>query len=359
MEFRNAKLSELERVQTLFEGFYGENFFAVNKELLLWQHHGSPFRNTENHEELNVWCAFKDEELVGAITYIPHKIWHEGKSYQLIESACSIVLDSARGTYPLLLKSLISKTDFYLTFGATEYLKRLFTGPLKFEYCENIHREVFVLNSKKMIEQLKEVSSLSEEDMNLVNNSEINTHAKKDSPSTQTMSFPKPLQHSYVDKSSESITWRYKKHPFINYEMIEKPESLGVCAYRIEEFEGNSYGRILEFLPCEGMEQELFEEMILHMRDNDILFADFFCGNPHTFNFQEKSIKPKNELIKRIPRLFSPMEVRDRWSLNALLGKNLKRKDELPQISISDLYFTKAEGNQDVFVNKEYFTRGT
>ena len=112
--------------------------------------------------------------------------------------------------------------------------------------------------------------------------------------------------------------------------------------------------RVLDLLPVIGNEQDLVNTVLQFGIDHGGILADFFCVSSRYADIvcPAPFIGLKKHIHFDIPMLFQPMEIRKRKSINMVLDCN----KEYSNINFDIFYATKADGDQDVFLNDDYRT---
>lgn len=374
--FRNIKISEHEKVKSFFEVYYGNNYCEVDKKYFDWLHKDNPFIETEAaQDEYTSFAAIENNEILSCINYVPFDMYVDSKPYRSTWSVGWLTQKNNSVISGLLLKKNFSRFNFYMSMGATNWVKTIYTTQFGFEYNHNIPRVVQVINSEKTEYLLRRNAENHLEDISKIY--EWGNHSKR---------ISKNRTHKLIDKISEIdeeywnhhlksnyatmcknkkyLKWRYLDHPDFNYSIITGSQgvNIGYAVLRLEKVRDSdvSVSRMLDFLPMKGHSKDLLEAVTNFLFEHDVAFMDFFCGSESFLrnNLSDPIIFHEEHHRFRFPRMFQPLEWRERYSINGSFGINSKQKKNLPQISLDQIYFTKGDPSQDILLNREYVTKG-
>ncbi|HOK41692.1 MAG TPA: hypothetical protein PLD27_11710 [bacterium] len=372
MEYRNLKLNEYNLVKEFYESFYGKNYSCITKQYFDWYHYKNPFRFDDAKDEYTSLCAFDNKnQIVASINYLPTYFYIGEKKYKSAWSTDILTNKNYSFLYPFLLKKNLVKYDFYLSMGPSERVKNICVSQFGFEYRHNIPRVIIVSNASQLIELLKLNQQNRELNFVKLYDYEKMTNYFAEYSEYFILKSIKELNEEYwfnllekvkatVIKDKAYINWRYLEHPFMKYYLISESatQKAGLAVVRIEKIRDLDFQvmRILEFIPITGFEKKLISSICRFSLDNNITFIDFFCGAENfVLQLPKPFLQMEEHLQYNIPRLFQPLEWRERYSLNFLFWQ---KKENKKKIKINEIYFTKGDAGQDVMLNKEYKTKG-
>lgn len=371
IDFRNVRIAEIPLVRDLFEGFYGSNYCEVEDTYFRWLHRENPdLGPTVGDDEVTAFGCFDGKDLVACINYVPFKLFVGGESV----SACwSVGWRSKPGHGSLTglqLRKHLRKFDVYMSMGATDWVRSIYQSRFGFEYCNNIERFLAVIDPQACFELLGRNRCLAEADRSSL----AELGAKSDQ--AQSTSFFESQWDSlanecywsdHLSRTSatcsrrfEWLKWRYKDHPHLKYVPIsaDQDSATGVAFVRVEQIRDLDFRvlRVLDFLPTSGSEAELASAIVAYGFQVGASFVDFFCSSTSVADgLGEAFFRGSVRRDLDFPRLFFPLEWRERWSINASLRDNRNSPESL---KLSDVYFTKADPSQDILLNREYVTKG-
>lgn len=369
-QFRNVRIEEFEQLKSLFEDYYGVNYCEVDRTYFDWLHRTNPAAKPFIGEhEFSAFGCFKSGQLVSCINYVPFEFFYEERIWRGCWSVGWRRHDGEGIVAGLQLKKHLNNFDIYMSMGATEWVKTIYESKFGFEYLHNIERMIIVLDyyqTKDLLE--KRVQLLSGETLILkrmfeaVESSSSSAFFEIDLRSHVEESYWKDhlaRAEASCARSLEWMRWRYLDHPHLSYTVLsaDKHGMSGLCVVRLDEIRNLPFKvmRVLDFLPTFGNEEMLASAVVNYGKSQGVAFADFFCGSrkiaetlPRVF------VGSSDHRALDFPRLFFPLEWRERWSINA----SMKARDpKLAKLGIADLYFTKSDPSQDILLNREYVTR--
>lgn len=373
MEFRNVRIDEYEKVKTFFEEYFGEGFFEVERKNFFWLHGASPHKHRcATKEEFTSFAAFDGEEIAACIHYYPVDFYVEGTNFPSCITAGLRAKEEYPGLAGLLMRRYLKKTHYHLSMGDTRLTGDMLKAACGCEYQHNIGRAILA-SSRVRLAALLAQGPVAPEVLQGLGKWVDNTEKAALKGRWKRIDSPEDLRDDYwtahlqrsratVERSPEYMAWRFFGHPHLKYDVIspDTAQKNGIAIIRREQIgnTGAMVGRMIEFLPTRGGETTLGSCVAAYAKDNDLLFLDFFCGSR---NHLENTLHPPFLLERdhepyHFPRLFQPLEWRERTSLNASFG--LVKKRDGVVVGLDEVYFTKGDGSQDVWLNPNYKTRG-
>jgi hypothetical protein len=374
MNFRNVKIDEYLKLKLFFEAYFGDNFFEVEPKHFYWMHNDNPLKKyVANDDEFTAFAAFDNSSIVSCLLYYPVDFIVDGKNYRSCFTTGLLADKQYTAAGGFLLKKHFDRTNYHLSLGDTQVTMKILTKQFGFEYNHNIGRSIMIGSASDTISLL-----LQKKDLTVDNFKEIYqwedmtlTSAQKasyveitsiDALRDHYWNYHKKACRATVSRDKTFMKWRYFDHPHIKYDIIspDSSQQKGIAVIRLERIRGSNMkvARMLECLHADDDHDALCCSVAKYLIDKKAVFLDFFCGSR---SYLDRSLRSPFLLEKDhsrfpFPRLFQPLEWRERHSLNATFGK-VKNK-QCPSVCLDEVYFTKGEGAQDVFVNEEYFTRG-
>ena len=152
------------------------------------------------------------------------------------------------------------------------------------------------------------------------------------------------------DRTKKYLDWRFLKHPYMKYNFLSSEDegNKGLAIVRIEKIKNSNFNalRILDLMPANGFEEDLQTVVLNFAKNNNCIFADFFCS--HESKIDEICFKPfvnfEDHKNFDIPFRLQPPESIKRKSFNLFLNFNNKNKK-----LIDKFYSTKTDGEMDLF----------
>ena len=373
MQFRNVKISEHQAIKNLYEEFYGQNYCEVEFGYYKWLHYDNPYHDlAAEGDELTAFGAFDGDRLISCINYVPFRMFIGEQWFKSCWSVGWRVYDDHPGVAGLLLKRQIRNFDFYMSMGATQWVKTIYTTQFGFTYQHNIPRSVMVGDDVVCRDLLARNPELAGQDLSRLGVWADQTRQAAEGAETYSITDFGSLSPRYwtehrarcratVSKEPVIMEWRYFRHPAMGYDIIsgDANQDSGIAVLRTEAMRDSDVKivRLVEFMPSRGGEARLAGAVARYLLDRKAAFADFFCGSsPVIGQLPVPFVAGEAHHPYRFPRMFQPLEWRERYSINASFRRASNRAD-LPEIGLNDVYFTKGDPSQDILLNREYVTK--
>lgn len=370
LEFRLARRSEYSTIKAFYEGFFGENYYAVAENYYNWLHGDSPWaRRAAAQDEFTALCAFEGDALRACLNFTPIDLRVDGRAFRASWTPGWLAHPDAGLAAGMLINRYFKSAEYFISMGLSENMKALYAKRPGVRFQDAFPRWLMITDAEALGRLLALDPAPTTRNVEGARRfaDEARSAAtayvlKEDADALGEEWRPALAQRSrvYTDKTVEYLSWRYFRHPSIPYAVIsDRAEGGGVAVLRLERISEPrmSVGRITEFLPREGGEQALAAAVAGYLIEKNAAFADFFCAaESYGAALPRPFVQPQEHAVYRAPRLFQPLEWRERDSINASLCKGAGWKT-LPDIDFSSFYLTKGDSSQDVEVNPEYKTR--
>lgn len=368
MEFKiGIDKIEAELVKKKLTEFYGKNYWGADDKFFEWMYFKNPNKSLLCDKDKYSFLIFKDKnEILALDSFYCEIIIYRNKKYLAIWDIEWNNFSNIKGLGSQLVQKMHILCDVYLGYGYNSLSYKSFKK-LDCNYIEEIERYVLIfepdilkdiLNIPKNSEYY-DFYKFSANNIKLVDN--INYIKISDISKIENKYYIDYLSRfeMAINKNVDYINWRYLSHPYIEYDIISTDTNgkCGIAVVRKEFIKNYKYCvvRILDFFPTFGNEKKLLGGIINYCQKQKAILVDFFCVSQ---KIKEKiDMFPFLPLTKHrqffIPRLFQPLEIRERQSIN-FVYKILNK--EIENSAINDLYATKGDGDQDIKVNREYQT---
>lgn len=373
MEYRNARLGEVPRVREFFESYFGKGFFEVEAGQFQWMHRDNPWRaRVAAEDEVAALSVFNGDEVVAGLLYYPVDFYVDGRPYPSCITTGTLVKPGYPGLAGLLLRRHFLRTPYHLNMGDTQVTRDLLTNVFGFSHQHNIGRAVMVGAEDAAVGLLARRGGVTSEEREAVSRGVRATAGAAGQGGFVRIERAADLAEGYwerhlrvcratVSRDRAFMKWRYFDHPHLRYDVVSDApgQDAGIAVLRVETERGGGARvvRMLDFLPTEGGERHLASAVSRYLLESRAAFLDFFCGARRFLDaLPEPFMLEQSGLPRAFPRLFQPLEWRERYSLNATFGR--VRGGAVPEVSLDEVYFTKADACQDVHVNDGYATRG-
>ncbi len=354
--FRYLEEKDIDQYIEIVKEFFGENYYGSKKEFLKWQYKDSPFQKDKDH--YSIYAAFDNDKILAIDAFLAWKFYCEGKELDAVWDIEWLNNSKIKGLGRELVKQVATETELYCGYGYNSYSKNAYTK-MDFRLNDEIERKIAFLNEERCLSLFENSENKEFISENIAPNpkKQYFLHTKIDSIGDfYWIDFLKNKKVvSY--KGLDYLEWRFFNHPYIDYKIISSDQETknGIAALRIETIKGHDdkIARIVDLMPVKGSESALIESIISFCLENDIIFIDFYCIS---YSISEEIcprpfISIKEHKKYDIPMLFQPMEIRERKSLNFVFNNNIDI-----EIIDEDIYATKADSDQDVFLNPDYKT---
>lgn len=361
------KESEAQLVRKTLKGIYGKNYWGADTKYFKWLYFDIPNKELIVNEDEYCVALYKEKEQILAIdAFYPELVYAHDKRFICVWDIEWNNFSGIKGVGRDLLSCLHKKCDIYMGYGYNSLSENAFKK-LNCQFVDEIERMVAVFDYKNLAElmMIKEntpeyrfYKKLTEDarkknrvlfveidDINLIPKDYFSNHLER--------------VEVTINKDINYIKWRYFQHPYLKYRVISPVggSKKGFVVLRQENIMNTDFfvTRIMDVFPIKGFEKELIDVIISFCIREKSLLADFFCVSKHFCQelFQEPFIGLDSHRVMNIPRLFQPIDQRERKSIN--LAYKIMNKDM--NYNIDYFYATKAEGDQDVKVNIDYHTK--
>lgn len=354
-------------VRKKLEEFYGINYWGADEKYFKWQYFDGPNKKLVIDENKYCGLLFQENDNILAFDmFYPDIISIDSNKFICIWDIEWNNFSSIKGLGSKLVNNLQNYCDIYLGYGCNSLSTKSFSK-LGYKFVNEIERLVAILDYEILCDLMK-INRESEEFKFYQKHSQITKCSKTNN--FFILDKIEKLDEKYIFdhlrrfnvtiyKNLDYIEWRYFKHPYLKYDIIssDNETSSGIAILRLENILNTEFyvTRILDFFPTIGNERRLLNTILNYSYFNKSLLIDFFCVS--TKLSKKFEITPFLNLAEHrkfnIPRLFQPLEIRNRKSINLVYNISNKKID----FDISDLYSTKSDGDQDVKVNLEYKTK--
>ncbi|MCH9681901.1 MAG: hypothetical protein K0V04_10740 [Deltaproteobacteria bacterium] len=372
MEYRNLRIGEHQLARDLFESYYDRDVYCTEPRYFDWLHHGSPQHlDCATAEEFTVLAAVDGDRLAGCINYVPTEVYLDGKRHPAVVTTESLARPDSGGVYGLLARRLVGRFDYCFVMGATAFLRDLYVQHLGGHYCHDMRRLILVGD----VDALRRIVALAPGsaaiDLGWFRSKAEATAELATGKRWVQVETASELRDDYWQAMLASgrpccgrtpawIDWRYFRHPHIDYAVIttEASQSAGIAVVRREALalEPECHAvRLLEFLPTPGQEHALAGAVARFAKDTGCALLDFFCAHDEVLHqLPPAFVRPEDHRAHDIPYLLQPPEWRERRSINLLSIRNRRKRRVLPELGGGQIYLTKGDGAQDIFLNRGY-----
>ncbi len=350
----------------LLREFVGTSYFGADPAYVRWQYFMSPFKAgvVARDDYSMLACLDGQRHILALDAFLPWTTYIDGHAVPTVWDIEWMNFAKIPGLGRTLVKDLRSRTRMYCGYGMNELSLKAYEK-LGYPVCPEIERRVAILDADAcyMLFQNKESAGQEgffREMAARVPASKTGYDLIHDVTAVSEAYWQAHLGRCKATsrKDKEALKWRYVDHPYIKYKILglgQRAER-GLAVVRIEPIKGHAsrVARILEMFPVQGHEPELVKAVLAFASEEGCVMADFFCGSsalaaaicPEPF----VSLKVHREYF--IPMRFQPIEIRARRSINMVLDLDEPHR----HVTFDDLYVTKGDGDQDVYVNPEYKT---
>jgi hypothetical protein len=360
--FKYVNDGTLDQCLAKLRAFFGENYFGANRRYVEWQYR-APFAHLMvGDNEYSILGAMDGDTIIALDAFVPWKTFVRGKEVLTVWDLEWLNCGKVRGMGRKLVSELRSRTKLYCGYGVNSYSTKAFKT-LGFSIAPEIERMVAILDPARLQEMIEGVDAATDSDRlrELGAKPADADYVVLDAGSKISEAYFEDAVerfHAISYKGPEYIKWRYFEHPLLKYQVLalDAEGKNGIATVRVERVKGAEglVLRILDFLPVRGFESELTDAVLSFGREHGAVLADFFCSS---FTFAEQIcpspfVPLSIHSALNIPRLFQPLEVRERKSINMVMDANEEHKT----VDFESIYTTKADGDQDVWVNDNYTT---
>lgn len=356
LTYRLLEENDIEQYIEVLQDFFGKNYYGAQKKFIQWQYKNSVFQKEK--KEYSILAAFKDDKIMAIDAYLPWKFYIDGKECTAVWDIEWLNNSKIKGLGRKLVKKVNESVDLYCGYGYNSYSLKAYEN-MNFVLNDEIERKIAFLDRDKCLELFSNGYNNAFISSNIANVPEEPFYLHDTIDNISSHYWQNLLQNTKVTshKNLDYVQWRFFEHPYIHYTVISNDPIAqnGIAVLRIEQIKNSAHkiARIVDLMPVKDQEQKLLNAIITFCYQREIIFIDFYCISYKI----AKTICPKpfislNEHKQyNIPMLFQPIEIRERKSINFVLNKNIDLS-----FSFDDIYATKADSDQDVYLNTDYKT---
>ena len=363
---------ELPQYRRLMESFYGVGHYETQDDYFEWMHRGRIHLNPTHVEGTeSVYCAFDGGVARAAVDFMPVWLYENGTQSRSVLWTVNWISEPGYELEAMLcLNELRKHHSMHLSFGATEQVRKI-RERSGYGYSHGIPRYVSVLDLNASIELSDPITKndqryrarmqeLAEAAIEFSNSPWVEVE-RQDALNQEYWANHLTENSCALDRSPAYLEWRYRQHPSIKYYLVstDNLQSAGIAVIRIERetTTGHSVARLLEVLNTRGRREQLIKSVCSFAKARECAFTDFFCSSsPYLSSMPTPFTRMKGTVLNGLPRLFQPLEHRDRTSLNLSWYANEQGRCGPQGVEGPGLYITKGDPGQDVEVNAGYRT---
>lgn len=356
LTYRFLEENDIGQYIAVLQDFFGKNYYGAQKEFIQWQYKDSVFQKEK--KTYSILAAFQDEKIMAIDAYLPWKFYIDGNEHSAAWDIEWLNNSKTKGLGRKLVKRVNDSVDMYCGYGYNSYSLKAYKN-MNFVLNDEIERRIAFLDKGKCLELFLNNRNKTFINSNIAKNPKtiFYLHASikniSDNYWKNLLANTKVLSYRGLDY----LQWRFFKHPYINYTVISSDPTAndGLAILRIEEIKNSTYkiARIVDLMPVKDHEHKLLDAILSFCYEAGVVFIDFYCIS---YKIAE-TVCPKpfvsltEHKIYDIPMLFQPIEIRERKSINFVLSRNIDAF-----FSFEDMYATKADSDQDVYLNTDYKT---
>ncbi len=360
-QFLNGSLKA--QCLAFLRSFFGANYFGAEERYFDWQYRDSPFaRAVVEKGEYSMMLALEKDTLKAIDGVLPWMTRINGQQHLTFWDLEWLSTGDVPGLGREVVKEARSRCRVYCGYGLNSLSQKAYEK-LGFSTSPGIERMVAILDPEACLRLFSPEASAEERSFYLKN--ACPSMDRSFALLTRMEGVPDRIfADALADVPAAShrgpdfFTWRYLNHPHLAYTILSdgKDCGAGLAAVRLERVRGQAVDvmRVMDLLPAPGREEALVQAVLAFGRERGAILADFFCVSSRVASrlcpapFLPRAVHEPYD----IPRLFQPTERRSRKSINMVLDCD----PEVGPVGFEDLYATKAEGDQDVYVNPDYRT---
>lgn len=363
ISFRFATEHDTSAVFKILKDFFGPTYYGADPRYFAWQYRDCPFKHfAAEKDEYCTLLAEEDNQILAMDSFLPWPTIIKGKTARTFWDIEWLSTGIKRGIGRELVAEIRSRCDVYCGYGMNS-LSWAAYEKLGYQQRKHIARSVAILDAAACNTLFNPQATL--EHRSFFTASEVlpnsaQPHLLKSvsglSDAYWSSHMARCLGTSY--KGPEYLQWRFIDHPFLHYSIVspDPKGERGLAVVRVEKVKNSTTRilRILDMLPVTGYEDVLTDTVLQFGLSHGAILADFFCAS-ETYATQvcpAPFIPLNDHLPFDIPMLFQPIEWRERKSINMVLDVN----PEFAELTFDTMYCTKADGDQDVFLNPDYET---
>ena len=348
MKVRYIEKEDKKKIEKFYDIAYGRKHILKNKKHTTWQFKKNPFLKKN---ETSIIVIEQKENIISHLGIIPTKLKFFSTIKKGIWHVSFFTLNEFRGK-GLGLKSVKlsnKRYDFAMVLSGSEGTEHIYKH-IHGHTLGDLNRYIKIINQKKIQVFLKKKILLKK--ISKSNKKYRIKRIKKLNKKYE--NFWKDVRERFpitTERTKEYMTWRFLKHPLIDYHVMILENGKKIAGIAVIRFENENKrikaARIVDLIIKKEFDDEMIFSIIEYCKDKSD-FIDFYC----TGDFYSKTMKKYgffNNTIKtlKIPTVFNPIDFERRTNINFLYA-DLK-KNVNPQIlkNENNWFFVKADSDQD------------
>jgi len=356
LTFRRLEETDIEQYIGILKDFFGQNYYGSDIKFIEWQYKNSVFQ--KENEGYSILAAFKGNQIMAIDAYLPWKFYCDGKEHSALWDIEWLNNSKIKGLGRRLVKKVNDSVEIYCGYGYNSYSLKAYQD-MNFSLNDEIERKIAFLDEEKCLTLFSNGQNEVFIKSNIVKDHQKSFVLHTSIETISERYWIDLLNNTKVTsyKGLDYLQWRFFDHPYLKYHVISSDPAAesGIAVLRIETVKHSTHkiARIVDLMPLKGHEQTLLDAIITFCHQNDVIFADFYCISYTVAEriCPEPFISIRNHRQYDIPMLFQPLELRERRSINFVLNNNT----DTP-FCFDDIYATKADSDQDVYLNADYKT---
>ena len=358
---RNIKPEDRQAVANLHENHYWRSHcLLLNQKFYRWQFVESP-DSMEAGGDQSVIAISQDGEILSFLGLVPMSASFCGQPIQAAHliSWLSSPESRGRGVGRKLMSYVSERYDYLFGRSVTPAALAIYQS-LGFRYFGKCGRWIAVVDPDETISLAINPTKISKKRIRAraIKATRSNSYSicEQVPPGAAELSSNRLKYSTAFDRSNAYLSWRYEKHPYLDYRFLvigdsSLPDSFAIM--RTENVSGRvgKVLRILEFIAGSDASLRLAEAIFTYARDQGCAFVDIF-GISERFVVGFVALggfNSEEEPEISLPHLFQPWDADSQPPGVLFFGRPnyLTDKQIGPVDDITKIYVSKGDGNMD------------
>ena len=287
---RPIKIDEIDNyIKTLYLKNDARCYY-VQKKFINWCYQ-SPFKEKfVKDNEFTIMASFKkkNQEIGGVVGFIGSVSFVGGKKFSTVWDTQYDNFSQVPGLALEVLKQVKINTEIYCGNNLNDRCLRSYMRVFsKKNFKLEVNRKIAIIDGINCDRLFNSEKNKNKSEFIMSNLAKVNKTEVKEILDLSLVSEGYWEDHisrfsNTSDRRKKYLDWRFFKHPYMKYNFLssENNGKKGFAIARIEKIKNSNFNalRILDLMPKKGFEEDLQNVVLNFARDNNCVFADFFCS---------------------------------------------------------------------------------
>ena len=339
----------MKNLEKFYDQTYGNLHILKNNLHIKWQFKKNPFLKKD---KTSIIVYKHNSKIISHLGFIPVKLKFFNSIKKGVWHVSFFTLNKFRGKgLGLKLVKFSNKSfDFAMVLSGSEGTENIYHH-IGGHTMGNLKRHINILEKEKVEKYLKKKISFQRKITKIEKRCKLKRIKLLDSRYDKFWNGVRGRYPITTERTRKYMTWRFLKHPLIDYHFLVLENEKNIIGFSIIRFENKNKkikaARIVDLIVEKEFEVEIISSILDYCKKK-CHFIDFFC----TGNFYGTTLKKFgffNNLYKKlkIPTVFNPIDTNRRPEINFLYADLLKSTKNDILANKNNWYLVKSDSDQD------------